>query len=415
MSRPPVEFVLLTDAVRRPRPWGPFRGLENLWDSVHWRLHATWGSVEYRPPGRPDAATRGLVLVLGVPDRPRFTARARAAVRSGVRVIALGGGLAGNLRLAGALTYQTGRPVMAGMALGAASLLDSSLVLLKWRGVDAHRARVGVLGSSRDGGSVEAIIRYLADRVGRIGVQGLDSRSMMPLAARIVATTGAALEVYRSVKTCLSSVDLAVLARPAVLAGPAGTGSPPRVLPDAGSSRSGPLVVADVRTYLGHSSEISEAGGCRVHQAVLRLTGPLAERTRPRAASGRHGPIGIRNGPPPWAPGPGHGPLYLTASYFAGGSGWSGVVEPGLPRGLVSAPLAEGVVATVTGRSLRFRMPHPRRQPSAELMTSLRLGAAELGLYPAGVGFLDTEEGRQYNLFDLFSQLTPAPWHGRES
>lgn len=376
-----LDFVLLTGS---PRPALP-RPVRFLGPFVTGLRPPRWGEVSFAPvsgiPGHePARRVSGAVLLTGSPGAStalvsRCLARARFARRAGARFVALGGVLARDQRLAADLGRAAGLPAIEGLALEAAALLDAALVALSWRGLDPGRARAAVAAGPDDPAPAEAVIEYLADRTAAIGVWGLGDVRRSALAARVQAATGAALETWRSLERCLDACDLVVL-----------TGS--LDIPEPVSAP-GPLVV-DLTSARSRPP--------RAREEALRLS----EVWLPRG----------RRLPPPTGQGAGRstGPVRLAAVLFRTPPGWTGRPEPGLERGLVSAPLVEAVLTAL--REAAAVPPRGRRtgpdsylrpgRLSARTMARLAAEAAHLGFLPAAAvtePSLTPVGGDRYNRF----------------
>jgi len=379
VARERPEFVFLTD--RLPRPAAPLGLIARVYGVLPGALaSARWATVSYRPAeGHPDAGrgderrpTRGLVLTVGIDgtggaaDRlaARCLRRVRPALRGDGGVLALGGGLARHPGLAAELGRKTGRAVLAGLALEASALIEAGLVLTRWRGRDPLRARAVVLADPHRPELAQTATECLAERVGHIGLVGLDGPRRLALAERLRLSSGAVLELYRSPERGLEAADLVfvcggaprpdfgpLLSTAVVLdLGPAGLGYPGPVGPPAGPAAAastgtppvGPPVVAD----------------------VVRL----ACRSRPgvggKAETGDQG-----------------GPVRVGRVLFAAPPGWRGRPEPGLPEGFISAPLVEAVTTV----RLAGAGPPARRALEPRWMEQLRRGAALLGFRPAAL------------------------------
>lgn len=328
--------------------------------SGYWTLSSPLSPV---PRPIPRSRSPALASSREGPSRERLLERclrrALAARRAGARVLGLGGPLAGDGWLAGRLAGETGLITLLGAPLGWAAGLDVSLSLLRWRGVDPERAGVVVLADPSDPAQAEAVIAYLGERVGRVGVWGLARMRRESLGERLRAESGAALAVYRTVEAGLKAADLLVLTGragagiPGVADGEnAGGELPVKADPGAtGAPRTRPAVLVDLRAH----PDGGAAGG-RVPFARLLL-----------ALAGYAGP------------------LCLGEVLFRTPPGWSGRPEPGLPAGYLSAPLAEAAVVASLARSPRLGVPHPRRQANAALMAWLRERAFLLGLRPVAL------------------------------
>lgn len=363
MSKGPIDFAFLTDPPDPPSPAVPAVGPLLGYVSARFRPSG-WGRVRYRPVAEGIPPTNGAVVLVhdGLPPGRLFSrclARAKPAQKAGARLLALGGRLVWHGKLAAALGRETGIAVAPGLALEAAALVDTAIVLLRWRGQDPTRARAVVLADLRAPEAAEGVTEYLGERVGRVGVCGLDGLRRLTLADRMRASSGAVLEVFRTVERCLVAADLLVLC-----------GGP--VLPDplaafGGSGASVPTlrttVVADLRP--GRHAVGPWGGG-----SVVRLAGPQG------AVAGR---LALSGGPVNY-------PLRLGRVLFGAPARWEGRSEPGLPAGLLSAPLVEAVVlASELTRARRRRAPTSRRALDPERMEWLRRKAAFLGFHPAAV------------------------------
>lgn len=395
MPRPGPDFAFLTDPSAPRTP--PLPVIGPLARVVAARLRSPrWGEVSFRPsspPATPPSPLARGVVVLVRGDAPhRLVAgclsRTRAARRAGVRLLALGGRLAGQGALALGLARETGLPVSPGVALEAAALLDAALFVLRWRGVDPARARAVVLVGSGTPAAGEAMVEYLGDRTGRVGVYGLDGFRRLTLADRMRATTGAVLEVYRSVERCLLVADLLVVS------GEGGEGDPLEEFgpgPDSFPGRR-TTVIADL--VPGRTAPGPARSG--PPQAIVRLAGPGPD---------GQGPLGLtRGGDAVVAP-----PLRLKRVFFARPAGWTGRPEPGAPDGLLSAPLVEAMtrawgLAGFAGRASAGERPAGRRPLSPEAMTWIRGRAEVLGLRPAALALsLTGAGGGPYNRLNLRS------------
>lgn len=394
MPRPGPDFAFLTDPSAPRTP--PLPVIGPLARVVAARLRSPrWGEVSFRPSSPPatppSPLARGVVVLVRGDNPHRLVAgclsRTRAARRAGVRLLALGGRLAGQGALALGLARETGLPVSPGVALEAAALLDAALFVLRWRGVDPARARAVVLVGSGTPAAGEAMVEYLGDRTGRVGVYGLDGFRRLTLADRMRATTGAVLEVYRSVERCLLVADLLVVTGEGGEADPLEEFGPG---PDSFPGRR-TTVIADLvpgRTAPGPARSDPP-------QAIVRLAGP-----------GPDGPpLGLtRGGDAVAAP-----PLRLKRVFFARPAGWTGRPEPGAPDGLLSAPLVEAMtrawgLAGFAGRAGAGERPAGRRPLSPEAMTWIRRRAELLGLRPAALVLsLTGAGGGPYNRLNLRS------------
>lgn len=290
--------------------------------------------------------------------------------------MALGGRLAWQGQLAAGLRRETGCAVTSGLTLEAAALVDVAVILLRWRGRDPARARAVVVSDPRAPESAEGVTEYLGERVGKVGVCGLDGLRRLTLADRMRATSGAALEVFRTADGCLVAADLLVLCGGQAPPGPPATFS--------GSGAPAPAMRTAVIADLCPGQNSAGAWG---RGSVLRLAGP-------RPAAGR---LVLAERPADY-------PLRLGRVLFGAPARWEGRPEPGLPAGLLSAPLVEAVALaaeSVRGRRLAgpgtTRSSAGSRPPSSwrslgsrtalqvDRMEWLRRRTAELGFHPAAV------------------------------
>lgn len=293
------------------------------------------GGTTPRPTDRPGARPLDLAV-------RHCLARTRRVRRAGDPVLGLSGTLAADPALARRLEGALRSPVSTGAPLAMAALLAASATYLRWLGKDPERAKAVVaLGPGPGNETVDAVLEYLADVYGGIGVWGAEATRWRVVAERLASRTGAALEVYRSLEHCLEAADLVVLLDRARV--PA--------LADSGA-RARPLVVD-----LGRPAEAA---------GLMRLGAPVAASSDP--------PV-------------------LRGVLFAAPPGWSGRPEPGLPGGYMSAGLVATAARAACGRGPRAARPplltrlalaNPRRLSAATLGASLAL-AASLGFHPAAL------------------------------
>jgi hypothetical protein len=421
VPRPGLDFAYLTDPlVQRLPSWPALRPLAGVLAATLPPSH--WGTVTFRPNlstapgGRPPSATGTIVLIRDsggghlVDGCLRRTRRARGA---GARLLALGGRLAGQEALALELATETGLAVSLGVTLEAVATLEAALTLLRWRGVDPPQARAVVLAEGAVSGAAEALVEYLGERVGRIGVHGLSGFRRLTLAERMRTTSGAALEVYRSVERCLLVADLLVVAGetqaevslpefdPGVRAGYRTAVivnlSPSRSA--AAAARSGLLETVVQLGGLGPAPELKRGVGLE----FKRRTGRGLSGGKEAGETGLAAIIKARAGP-----------VELRGVLFARPGNWSGRAEPGAPDGLLSAPLAEAAArvwalgGSGEGPRRGERPAGPKRALSPRAMTWMDRWARSLGLRPAalitvrgGGRSLTGGPGDTYNRLDL--------------
>jgi len=260
----------------------------------------------------------------------------RRTRRSEVGFLALGGCLAGDLASAAALRCETGLAVFHGGALAVATLLDVGLTLVRWVGSDPARAGALVLTGPADRELGEAAVRHLAPRVARLGVSGLPRPRFRALADEVLSSSGLALsEAGPGERADSERLDLLVRA---VRLGP----------PSDGPDRTGAGLLAGPGALRGGRPVVVDLGA----------PGATAKPVGRDAA------------------------LPVVGVVFSAPMRWSGRPEPGLPLGLVSAPLAEACVWAVRER------PGPtggRPGDPFGAMGELQRGAAREGFRPAGL------------------------------
>jgi hypothetical protein len=231
---------------------------------------------------------------------------------------------------------------------------DAAGELLRWQGVDPARARALVFVDPANPTLGEAVTEYLAERTGLVAVWGPDRLKRSVLSERVRRTTGAVLEVVRTLEAGLEAADLLVLTgshRGGAAEAPRATGRRPVVILDLSDSARSPV----------------EPSGHR----WLRL-------------SGLQPPVGGQTSPL-W---PAPHPVMARRVVFLAPSGWRGRPEPGLERGFLSA----GLVAAVTAAASPGR-PVPasfRRQVTAAAMSRARREGLALGFSPAAVAVTDS-------------------------
>ncbi len=367
------DFVFLTSKL----PGYAVGGLRPLLDGLLARLRPPGWTVGFapvpegppsgagsgRPPPRAGSTVprpvSGLVLVAvlpptgTVPERGRplalrsCAAGLRRAGQAGLGALTLGGAFAGDERLARALEDRTGLRVSSGVVLETAALLEASLVLLRWLGVDPERCRSTVLIDPDRPALGEAAATYLSGRARRVSVWGLRPRRRRALAERIRSTTGAVVEVPVSLGQALEKAELVLIGGD----------------PDAASLARDPALAADRRRPARAAVVVDLSSRARWRQTgrgeVLRLAGPCGE----VQGQGLH--PGVRR------------LLRVGRALFRVPPGWSGPPEPGVPPGLLTAPLVQAVVTALAGSG--------RRVLSGRPLTDERLGRAVRAA--AGFGF----------------------------
>ncbi len=337
------DFVLLVDSPDLGLPQA-LRGIAPLFQPFR---PARWGEVEFRPPGD-DRATTGTIILAGPSDSgiaARCEARARRARQRGSALIVLGGALAGREALAKRLFAATGLPVLAGVALETAAMIEACLVLLRWRGIDPGRAGAIVLVDPEHPTLGEAVVEYLSGLIGSVAVWGLERLRRRVLEKRVLESTGAALETPKSLRHGLETADLVVSA-----SRHRDSGAFPRFpVSGAGPSELHRPIVTAALPPLGWARRDGEAET----PVLLRLSGLSAALPA------------------------GDYPLRVLRVYFARPPGWCGRGEPGLPGGTLSAQLAEAVIMTRLGRRRVLR-----RHLSGEVLARMREAALELGFRP---------------------------------
>jgi hypothetical protein len=348
-------------------------GLRSLVDGLLARLRPPRWTVEFNPVrgGPPSGATsavrrpvRGLVLVAVLPAAGTAPERGRSfALRScaaglrragdaGLGALTLGGAFTGDERLARALEDRTGLRVSSGVVLETAALLEASLVLLRWLGTDPERCLSTVIIDPDRPALGEAAATFLSVRTRRVSVWGLGPRRRRVLAERIRSASGAVVEVPELVLTGGGAPDPASLARDLARVG-------------HGRRPAGAAVVVD----LSSRARWRQTG----RGGVLRLAGPSDE----VRGQGLH----------PWR----RRSLRVGRALFRAPRGWSGPPEPGVPPGLLSAPLVQAVVAALTGSGRRVLS--ERRLTDEGLAQALR-AAAGFGFHLGAVEVWDASPDR---------------------